>query len=111
VCGDGVWRIERCPPPSNIHYFAIQRDSMKHCNAIINTKRTIHGIPIPCYDGLWFDLKESPPIHHKFWFCVNDLICRVGGTGKKYYVDKSFVPSTWPMQVGTNLTQFKVTTL
>ncbi len=46
VRGDGVWRIERCPPSSNIHYFTIQRDSMKHCDTIVITKKNICGIPI-----------------------------------------------------------------
>jgi hypothetical protein len=33
VCGDGVWRIERCPLLSNIHCSTIQRNLMKHCDA------------------------------------------------------------------------------
>jgi hypothetical protein len=104
VCEDGVWKIERWPPSSNAHCSAIQRDSMKHYDAKIITKKTIRGILIPFYDGLWFDFKGFPPIHHKFWFCANDLIHCVGGIGEKYYVDRPFVPSTWPMQVGTDLT-------
>ncbi len=80
VYGDGVWRIERCPPSSNTHCFAIQRDSMKHCNTIIITIKTVHGILGPCYNGLWFDLKGSTPIRHKFWFCANDWNHYVGGT-------------------------------
>jgi len=66
VWEDGVWRIKRCPPLSNIHCFAIQKDSMKHCNAKIIAKKRVHGIPNPCYDGLWFDLKRYAPIYHKF---------------------------------------------
>jgi hypothetical protein len=43
VYKDGVWRIERCPPSSNTHCFAIQRDSMKHCDArIIAIKTSWH---------------------------------------------------------------------
>jgi hypothetical protein len=94
VCKDGIWRIERCPPSSNTHCSTIQRDFMKHCDAGIIARKTIHGIPSPFYDGLWFDLKGSAPIHHKFWFCVDDLIC-VGGTGRKYYVNRPLVPSMW----------------
>ncbi len=30
---------------------------------------------------------------------------------KKYCVDRPLVPSTWPMQVGTDLTRFEVTAL
>ncbi len=111
VCKDGVWRIERCPPLSNTHCFAIQRDSTKHCDARIITKKTIHGKPNPCYDGLWFDLKGSTSICHKFWFCANDLTCCVRGIGRKYYVDRPLVPSTWLVQVGTDLTHFEVTAL
>jgi hypothetical protein len=115
VCGDGVWRIERCPPSLNTHCFAIQRGLMKHFDAIIIAKKTIakkiHAIPSPCYDGLWFHLQGSTPICHKFWFCEDDLIHYVGGIGRKYSVDRPLVPSTWPMQEGIDLTQFEVTTL
>jgi hypothetical protein len=61
-----VWRIERCPSSSNIHCSAIQRDSMKHCDTKIIARKPVHGIHSPCYDGLWFDLKRSAPIYHKF---------------------------------------------
>jgi hypothetical protein len=61
-----VWRIERCPPSSNTHCFAIQRGSMKHCDAIVIVRKTIRATPNPCYNGLWFDLKGSTPICHKY---------------------------------------------
>jgi hypothetical protein len=108
VCGDGVWRIERCPPSSNIHCSAIQKDSMKHCDAKIIVKEIFCGIPSPCYDGLWFDLKGFAPIRHKFWFYAYDLSPCVGGTRRKYCVNKPLVPSMWPVQVGTYLIQFEV---
>jgi hypothetical protein len=111
VCRDGVWRIERCPPSLNTHYFAIQRGLIKHCDDIIIAKKTIRAIPSPCYNGLWFDLKGSVPICHKLWFCEDDLTYCVEGIGKKYCVDRPLVPSMWPMQVGTNLTQFEATIL
>jgi hypothetical protein len=111
MCRDGVWRIERCPPSSNTHCSAIQIVSMKHCNTKIIARKIVHGIHIPCYDGLWSYLKGFAPIHHKFWFCAYDLTCYVGRTGRKYCVDRPFVPSTWPMRVRTDLTQFEVTTL
>jgi hypothetical protein len=104
----GVWKIERCPPSSNTHCFTIQKDLMKHCNAQIIT---IRGIPNPCYNGLWFDLKGFALICHKFWFCANDLTHYVGRTGKKYYVNRPLVPSTWLVQIGTNLIQFEVIAL
>jgi hypothetical protein len=97
VCGDGVCRIEMCPPSLNTHCFAIQKGLMKHCDAIIIAKKTICAIPNPCYDGLWFDLKGFTPICHKFWFCEDDLIHCVGGIGRKYCVDRPLVPSMWPM--------------
>jgi hypothetical protein len=84
---------------------------MKYCDAKIIARRTIHGIPNPCYNGLWYDLKGFLPIHHKFWFCVDDLTRCVGGTRRKYCVDRPLVPSMWLVQVRTNLTQFEVTTL
>jgi hypothetical protein len=65
----------------------------------------------PRYGGLWFDFKGSTPIRHKFWFCANDLIRCVGRIKKKYCVNRPLVPSTWPVQVGIDLIQFKVTTL
>ncbi len=67
---------------------------MKHCDTKIIARKIVCGILSPCYDGLWFDLKGSAPIYHKFWFCVDDLIRCVGGTRKKYCVDRPFVPST-----------------
>jgi hypothetical protein len=66
VCGDGVWRIERCPPSSNIHCSTIQKNSMKHCDAKIIVRRIVHGISSQRYDGLWSILKGSIPIRHKF---------------------------------------------
>jgi hypothetical protein len=96
VCGDGVWRIERCPPLSNIHYSTIQKSSMKHCDAKIIAKRTVHGIPSPCYDGLWSNLKRFALICHKCWFYANDLTRCNGGIGRKYYVNRPLVPpSLW----------------
>jgi hypothetical protein len=47
VGGDGVWKIERCPPLLNTHYFAIQKDSMKHCDARIIVRIIVCGIPNP----------------------------------------------------------------
>ncbi len=73
--------------------------------------KKIHGIPSPCYDGLWYDLKGSAPIRHKFWFCADDLTHCVGRTIRKYYVDRPLVPSTWLVQVRTDLIQFAVTAL
>ncbi len=103
-----MWRIERCPPLSNTHCSAIQRNSMKHCNAKIIVRKIVCGIPIPCYNGLWSDLKGFAPIRHKFWFYAYDLTPYVGGNGQKYCVNRPLVPSTWPMQVGTYLIQFEV---
>jgi hypothetical protein len=84
---------------------------MKHCDTIIIARKIVRGIYSPSYDGLWSDLKGSAPIRHKLWVCVNDLTHYVGGIGRKYCIDRPFVPSTWPVQVGTDLTQFEVTTL
>jgi hypothetical protein len=66
VCGDGVWRIERCPPLSNTHCATIQRNLMKHSDTIIIARKIVCGIPSPSYNGLWCDLKRSAPICHKF---------------------------------------------
>ncbi len=84
---------------------------MKHCDVKIIAKRIVCGILNPCYNDLWFDLKRFALICHKFWFCVDDLIHCVGGTRKKYCLDRPLVPSMWPMQVGINLIQFEVTNL
>jgi hypothetical protein len=111
VCRDGVWIIERCPPSLNTHYFAIQRDLMKHCDIKIVAKKTVHDIFGPCYNGFWFDLKGSAPIRHKFWFCADDLTHYIGRTRRKYCVNRPLVLSTWPVQVRTDLTQFEMTTL
>jgi hypothetical protein len=39
VFGDGVWKIERCPPLSNTHCSTIQKISMKHYDTRIIAKR------------------------------------------------------------------------
>ncbi len=85
VCGDGVWKIERCPPLSNTHCFAIQINSMKHYDTKIIARRIVRGILSPCYDGLWSYLKSFAPICHKFWFCVDDLTHCIGRIRKKCY--------------------------
>jgi hypothetical protein len=66
VCGDGVWRIGRCPSSSNTHCSTIQKDSMKHRDARIIARKIVCGIPSPCYNGSWSDLKKFAPIYHKF---------------------------------------------
>ncbi len=66
MCKDGVWKIERCPPSSNMHCGALQRNLMKHCDTRIIAKKIVHGILDPSYDGLWCDLKGFGPIRHKF---------------------------------------------
>jgi hypothetical protein len=103
VCGDGVY-VENWKVPTIIKHslFCIQKYLMKHCDTRIITRRTICGIPNPCYDGLQSNLKGSALICHKFWFCVNDLTC-AGRIERKYCVDRPLVPSTWLMQVRTNL--------
>jgi hypothetical protein len=100
VCGDVVWKIERCPPLLNTCCFAIQRNSMKHYNAKSIARRIVYGILSPCYNGLWFDLKRFAPICHKFWFFVDDLIHCVGRTRKKYCFNRPLVPS---MQIRIDL--------
>jgi hypothetical protein len=79
------------PPIVKYSLLCIQKDSMKYCNAKIIARKTIRGILSPCDDGLRFDLKGFAPIHHKFWFCANDLICCVRGIGRKYCVNWPFV--------------------
>jgi hypothetical protein len=88
-----------------------QIDSMKHCNTKIIAIKTICGIPSLYYDGLWSNLKRFAPIHHKFWFYVNDLICCVWRTERKYCVNRPLVPSRQLVQVGTDWTQFEVIAL
>jgi hypothetical protein len=111
-CGDGLWRIEKCPPQSNTHCFAIQRGSKEHCEAKIIKKTTIsNDILSPYYDGLWCDFKWSTCTHHKFLFCVDDLTHYVRGTRSKYVIDRLVVLVIWFMQVVIELTWDGVTTL
>ncbi len=95
VCGDGVY-VENWKVPTIVKYslFYIQKDSMKHCETQIITRRTTCGIPSPCYDGLQSTLKGLALICHKFWFCANDLTHCVGRTRRKYCVNRPLVPST-----------------
>ncbi len=84
---------------------------MKHFDAQIIIRRTIWSILNPCYDSLRFNLKGPALSCQKYKFCATDFTHCVGRTWRKYCVDRPFVPSTWPMQIRTNLIQFEVTTL
>jgi hypothetical protein len=76
VCRDGVWRIERCPPSLNTHYFATQRDPMKHCDTKIIAKKTIRGILVHAMmvcGLIWKGLQQSVTSFgfvHMIWFIV-----------------------------------------
>ncbi len=45
---------------------------------------------------------------HKFWFYHDDLLRCVGGTNKKYALDRPTLPSLWHVQARTNLIQIEV---
>jgi hypothetical protein len=49
--------------------------------------------------------------NHKHWFCLNDLSCCVRRTSRKFAVAILIVPTVWPIQEGTNLTQNELITL
>ncbi len=111
-CGDGVWRIEKCPSQSNTHCFTTQRGSKEHCETKIIKKTTIsNDIFSPCYDGLWCDFKWSTCTCHKFLFYVDDLTHCVIGTKSEYLIDRVVVLVKWFMQVVTELTWDGVATL
>jgi len=44
-------------------------------------------------------------------FCPNDLNHYVDGTSRKFAVARLVVPTVWPIQKGTNLTQNELITL
>jgi hypothetical protein len=85
---------------------------MKHyCKVKIISRRTKCGILAPCYVGNWRAAKGVTIELHKFWFCHDDQNRCVGGIRKEYAIGRPIVPSLWPVQERTNLTQDEVMTL
>jgi hypothetical protein len=110
-CVDDQWCIECCPPKSTIQCFALQKTMAFKCKACINLYKLVNGIPTPCYLGFLVEYHNWSPEHHKHWFTLDDLSHCVGGTIQKIAVTRLIVPTAWPIQEGTNLTQKKVTIL
>jgi hypothetical protein len=111
LCGDNIWRIERCPSKSNNHYLALQINIKHYCKAKIISKQIDRGIPAPYYDGYWFVAKVVSIELHKFWFCHDDLTCYVGGSNKKYALDRPALLTLWHVQEGKSIIQIEVLTL
>jgi hypothetical protein len=86
--GDGIWRIECCPPKSNNHCLVLQKDTKHYYKARIISKQTNHGIPTLCYVGYWYATQGVSIELHKHWFCHDDLMHCVGGTSKKYALNR-----------------------
>jgi len=66
----------------------LQKSIKHYYKTIIISKQTNHGIPVWCYVGYWFATKGVSIELHKFWFCHDDLLRRVGRTSKKYAFDR-----------------------
>jgi hypothetical protein len=64
-----------------------------------------------CYVGDWFTTKGASIDLHKFWFCHDDLNCCVGGTNRKYALDRPTLLSLWHVQARTYFTQIEVVAL
>jgi hypothetical protein len=77
----------------------------------MNLCKYTSGTFVSCYSGFWVQYHSGSLEHHKHWFHPNDLSHCVGGTLQKFVVAKLVVPTVWPIQEGTNLTQNELTTL
>ena len=61
--------------------------------------------PAPTYKGLKKGFCSTNNVEYEFWFC-HDVIKRcVSATKKKYVLDWTTLPNTWPMKMGTNLSR------
>ncbi len=90
---------------------ALQKDIKHFYKAIIISNQIDRGIPTPCYVGFWFATKATSIELHKFWFCHDDLMHCVGGTSRKYALNRLALPYLWLVQARTNLTQIEVVAL
>ncbi len=109
LCGTNIWRIECCPPKSSSCCLTLQKDA-KHYYKIIS-KQTYCDIRAPCYVGYYFTSNGVSIELHKFWFCHDDLLRCVGGTSRKYALDRQVLPSLSHVQAKTNFDQIKVVAL
>jgi hypothetical protein len=81
------------------------------CKANINFYKSISGIRVPCYLGFWVQYHNKSLEHHKHWFCPHDLSHCISGTTQKFAIVRLAIPTIWPIQESTSLTQKEVTTL
>ncbi len=77
----------------------------------INLYKFVRGTLTPCYLGFWVQFHTKSLEHHMHRFCPYDLNHYVNGTIWKYVIARPSIPTKWPIQKGTNLTQKEVTTL
>jgi hypothetical protein len=66
----------------------VQKDIKHYCKAKIISKQIDCGIPTLCYVGYQTTTQGLSIELHKFWFCHDDLMYCVGGTSRKYALNK-----------------------
>lgn len=63
------------------------------------------------YKGMKKEFRFTNNVEYEYWFCRDDIKCCVNGSKKKYVMEWVIVPSTRPMNIGTNMFKEEVLTL
>lgn len=96
------------------HMFSVQhwKTPTKYSRiAKIITKLTSIGVFAPSCFGLFSQFLGAPFNLHKFWFCVDEMNCYMGGTKRRYVGDIPIIPLIWHVQEGINISHNKVKAL
>jgi hypothetical protein len=102
-CDPMSWQIERVNPSSTIKCKG--HHNGKRCRAkIAKYRRTI---PCPTFTGIKRKCGTKSTEQKQFWFCPFD-VTRCVTAHSKWIVHYPDVPQTWPVKVGTNLTQDEI---
>ena len=99
------WRIEHISP-SSLDLCRGHSASGVKCNAKIAKYRC--AIAAPTFNGIQCLRKSRETEQMQFWFCLGKLQACIKDTRSRSIVHYLVLPSAWPIQRGTNLTQAEV---
>ena len=105
-CDTSKWHIARLPARSGRRCQALQANTNAKCDTRV--ARGSHGTPAPTYFGKKRDYHTKKSVEVDFWFCVDDIKRCVSGNKKPWVLDWPAIPRTWPVKLGTNLSQKEV---
>ena len=103
------WHIARLPARSRRRCQVLQANTNAKCDTRV--ARRSHGIPAPTYFSKKRDYHTKKSVEVDFWFCDDDIKRCVSGNKKAWVLDWPAIPRTWPVKLGTNLTQEEVLAL